>query len=27
VLRHTQHHIAELCRELLRRGFEAPDWQ
>ncbi len=27
VLRHTQHHIAELCRELLRRGFDAPDWQ
>jgi hypothetical protein len=27
VLRHTQHHVGELCRELLHRGLEAPDWQ
>lgn len=26
-LRHTQHHLAELCLELHRRGLKAPDWQ
>ena len=26
-LRHTQHHLAELCLELHRRGIKAPDWQ
>ena len=26
-LRHTQHHVAELCLELHRRGLKAPDWQ
>jgi len=27
ILRHTQHHVGELCRELHRRGHKAPDWQ
>jgi hypothetical protein len=27
VLRHTQHHLAEMCLELHRRGLKAPDWQ
>lgn len=26
-LRHTQHHLAELCLELHRRGLKAPEWQ
>jgi uncharacterized damage-inducible protein DinB len=26
-LRHTQHHLAELCLELHRRGYKAPQWQ
>jgi tetratricopeptide (TPR) repeat protein len=26
-LRHTQHHLAELCLELHRRGIKAPEWQ
>jgi hypothetical protein len=26
-LRHTQHHLAEMCLELHRRGFQAPQWQ
>jgi len=27
VLRHTQHHLAEMCLELHRRGLRAPQWQ
>jgi hypothetical protein len=27
MLRHTQHHLAELCLELHRRGLKAPEWQ
>ncbi len=27
VLRHTQHHLAEMCLELHRRGYKAPPWQ
>ncbi len=27
MLRHTQHHLAEMCLELHRRGIKAPDWQ
>ena len=27
VLRHTQHHLAEMCLELHRRGHRAPQWQ
>jgi len=27
MLRHTQHHLAEMCFELHRRGIQAPDWQ
>ncbi len=27
VLRHTQHHLAEMCLELHRRGQKAPQWQ
>ena len=27
MLRHTQHHLAEMCLELHRRGIQAPDWQ
>jgi uncharacterized damage-inducible protein DinB len=27
VLRHTQHHLAEMCLELHRRGIRAPQWQ
>ena len=26
-LRHTQHHVAEMCLELHRRGHKAPQWQ
>jgi uncharacterized damage-inducible protein DinB len=26
-LRHTQHHLAEMCLELHRRGHRAPQWQ
>ena len=26
-LRHTQHHLAEMCLELHRRGYKAPQWQ
>jgi tetratricopeptide (TPR) repeat protein len=26
-LRHTQHHLAEVCLELHRRGYKAPQWQ
>lgn len=26
-LRHTQHHLAEMCLELHRRGIPAPQWQ
>jgi hypothetical protein len=26
-LRHLQHHLAEMCLELHRRGIEAPGWQ
>ncbi len=26
-LRHTQHHLAEMCLELHRRGHPAPQWQ
>jgi uncharacterized damage-inducible protein DinB len=26
-LRHTQHHLAEMCLELHRRGLKAPQWQ
>jgi len=26
-LRHTQHHLAEMCLELHRRGHQAPQWQ
>jgi tetratricopeptide (TPR) repeat protein len=26
-LRHTQHHLAEMCLELHRRGYRAPQWQ
>ena len=26
LLRHCQHHLAELNYELLRRGFQAPEW-
>jgi hypothetical protein len=26
-LRHVQHHVAEMCLELHRRGHKAPDWQ
>jgi hypothetical protein len=26
-LRHTQHHLAEMCLELHRRGHKAPQWQ
>ena len=27
ILRHTQHHLAEMCLELHRRGLAAPQWQ
>jgi hypothetical protein len=27
LLRHTQHHLAEMCLELHRRGYKAPQWQ
>jgi len=27
VLRHTQHHVAEMCLELHTRGLKAPQWQ
>ncbi len=27
VLRHTQHHLAEMCLELHTRGLKAPQWQ
>ena len=27
LLRHTQHHAAEMCLELHRRGYKAPQWQ
>ena len=27
VLRHTQHHLAEMCLELHRRGYPSPQWQ
>jgi hypothetical protein len=27
LLRHTQHHTAELSLELTRRGFNAPEWR
>ena len=26
-LRHVQHHTAEICFELHRRGLRAPEWQ
>ena len=26
-LRHTQHHLAEMCLELHRRGLQAPQWE
>ena len=26
-LRHTQHHLAEMCLELHIRGLKAPQWQ
>jgi tetratricopeptide (TPR) repeat protein len=26
-LRHTQHHLAEMCLELHRLGYKAPQWQ
>jgi tetratricopeptide (TPR) repeat protein len=27
MLRHVQHHVAEMCLELHRRGLQAPRWQ
>lgn len=27
ILRHTQHHLADMAMELQRRGFNPPDWQ
>ena len=27
VLRHTQHHTAEMALELTKRGYQAPDWK
>jgi hypothetical protein len=27
VLRHMQHHLAEMCLELHRRGLRAPEWE
>jgi hypothetical protein len=27
MLRHTQHHLSELCLELHIRGLQAPEWQ
>jgi hypothetical protein len=27
LLRHTQHHIAEMSLELKKRGFKVPEWQ
>jgi hypothetical protein len=27
MLRHTQHHLAEMCLEMHRRGLKAPEWQ
>jgi hypothetical protein len=27
LLRHSQHHLGELCLELTRRGYPGPDWQ
>jgi len=26
LLRNTQHHLAEICLELTRRGYDAPEW-
>jgi hypothetical protein len=26
MLRHTHHHLAEMCLELSRRGYSAPEW-
>jgi len=27
MLRHTQHHLSEICLELHIRGLQAPEWQ
>ena len=27
LLRHTQHHLAEMCIELTRRGYTSTEWQ
>lgn len=27
MLRHTQHHLAEMCLELDRRGYAGPEWR
>jgi hypothetical protein len=27
LLRHNQHHLAEMCLELTRRGFQSPGWK
>lgn len=26
ILRHTHHHLAEMCLELTRRGYSGPEW-